>query len=277
MKIGLLHPGAMGVAVAQTLVNGGHEVCWLSTDRSPATHHRAETAGLVEFNSLQALSESADLIISVCPPHGAETLAQTVADAGFGGTYIDANAISPQRTKRIGKTLTANGIDYIDGGLIGGPPKERGRTWLYLSGEGAKSAVFLFSAGPMECEAISTEIGDASALKMCFAARTKTSNALLANILAAADTLGVRAQLEKQWEVYDEGFTAKAHHQVKRVAHQKAWRFAGELQEIADTFDAIGLPDGFFTSASDIFTKEAPFKEVEPPPTLEEVLASLNG
>lgn len=277
MKIGILHPGAMGIAVAQTIVNGRHEVCWLSKDRSVATRRRAETAGLTELTSLQALSDRVDLLISVCPPHGAELLAQSVADAGFSGTYIDANAISPQRAKRIGETLTAKGIEFIDGGIIGMPPKKRGTSWLYLSGKSAQTMVSFFDAGPLECEAISTKIGDASALKMCFAARTKTSNALLANILAAAETLGVRTQLEEQWEIYDEGSVEKAHHQVKRVAHQKAWRFAGELQEIADTFEACGLPNGFFTAASDIFTQTAHFKEIDPPPTIEDILAALNG
>ncbi len=66
-------------------------------------------------------------------------------EAGFRGLYLDANAISPQRAIKIGKMLEANGIHFVDGGIIGGPAWTPKETWLYLSGEDAKEiAVVLF-------------------------------------------------------------------------------------------------------------------------------------
>ncbi len=109
----------------------------------------------------------------------------------------------------------------------------------------------------MHASVISDEIGSASALKMVFAAYTKGSTALLTTILAVAEHEGVRADLEAQW---GEEFTRQTH---QRVAGNtaKAWRFAGEMREIADTFAGAGYPEGFHMAAADIFARLEKFKD----------------
>ena len=134
-RIGILHPGEMGVSVAATLRNAGHSVLWASAGRSPQTRARAAQHHLKDVQSVQALCEQCSLIVSVCPPSAAETVAEAVAAQGFQGIYLDANAIAPQTTVRIAEKLQAAGIRFVDGGIIGGPAWEPGRTWLYLSGK----------------------------------------------------------------------------------------------------------------------------------------------
>jgi phosphoglycerate dehydrogenase-like enzyme len=66
--LAVLHPGAMGAAVAACLVGRGHEVGWLRTGRSEATLRRAEQAGFSPFDDLAELLAHADIVFSIWPP-----------------------------------------------------------------------------------------------------------------------------------------------------------------------------------------------------------------
>ena len=273
-KLGILHPGQMGISVAASAKNSGCEVYWASEDRSSQTQVRAEGHGLKDAQTLEGLCQDSDVIISVCPPHAAEDVARQVLTTGFQGIYVDANAIAPQRAIHMGQMMVAAGIEFVDGGIIGGPAWEPGRTWLYLSGEKTQDVADCFSAGPLEISQTGEEIGKASALKMCFAAYTKGSTALLCGILAAADSLGVRDELETQWSRGDSDFAEQTQNRVRRVT-DRAWRFEGEMKEIAATLARTGIPGGFHIAAAEIYRRMAHFKDESETPALEDVLKAL--
>jgi 3-hydroxyisobutyrate dehydrogenase-like beta-hydroxyacid dehydrogenase len=273
-KIGILHPGEMGVSIAASAVNSGHEVFWVSENRSNKTRRRAEKHNLLEVESLKQLCETSEIIFSICPPHAAEDVANSVIDCGFKGYYLDANAISPQRAKRLGKSMSANDIHFIDGGIIGGPAWTPKETALFLSGKESQFIADCFSNGPLETKIIGDEIGKASALKMCYSAYSKGTTALLAAILATAESLGVREELYKQWDLEDSNFSAQANRRTARVT-AKAWRFEGEMREIASTFEEAGLPNGFHEAAAEIYHCMAGFKDAAETPRLEDVLKVL--
>jgi 3-hydroxyisobutyrate dehydrogenase-like beta-hydroxyacid dehydrogenase len=256
--IGILHPGEMGVAIAATLNNSGHDVCWASEGRSVETHRRAAAAGLRDVGTLAAVCGQCDAIVSVCPPEFAEAMACEIAEQAFKGLYIDANAISPARTSRMGRTIESAGARFVDGSIIGLPARARGETWLYLSGPHAREAAAYCTGGPLEVEVLDGEIGNASALKMVFAAQTKGLAALRAAVLAAADELGVLRDLERQWSRSGPPF-AQVAGSIQHVA-PKAWRFVAEMEEIATTFEAAGMPSGFHRAAGEIFARLAGFK-----------------
>lgn len=273
-KIGLLHPGEMGVSVAASATDSGHQAYWISQNRSGRTRQRAEEHGLIEVPSIEEFCQTCEIIFSICPPHAAEEVAESVIEAGFRGYYLDANAISPQRAIKIGKNLEANGIHFIDGGIIGGPAWKPAETWLYLSGEGSKMIADCFSNGPLEVKIIGDEIGRASALKMCYAAYSKGTTALLTAILAAAESLGVRDELYQQWDMDNAGFVEQVNRRARRVT-AKAWRFEGEMREIASTFREADLPDGFHKAAAEVYRRMTGFKDRDQAPELGEVLTAL--
>ena len=273
-NVGVLHPGMMGICVASTVQNSGHDVYWASEGRGLHTQQRAEQYNLIDAGSLAALCEKCAVIISVCPPHAAEEVAEQVLGRGFHGTYLDVNAIAPQRTVRIGEAMAAADVEFVDGGIIGFPVRERGKTWLYLSGEKAPEAAALFSGGPLETSVVGNDIGKASGLKMCYAAYTKGTTALLCAILATAEVLGVRKELEIQWSRDWPDFGEQAGERVRKVT-AKAWRFAGEMAEIASTFREAGLPGEFHAAAEMIYDRIAGFKDAPSTPSLEEVLKAL--
>ena len=178
-KIGVLHPGQMGISVAASAINSGHQVHWASEGRSDKTHRRAEKHHLIKIETLFELCQTTEIIFSVCPPHAAEDIAKSVIETGFKGLYLDANAISPQRSIRIGQMLEENDIHFVDGGIIGGPAWTPNETWLYLSGRDADRIAECFIRGPLETKIIGGEIGKASALKMCYAAYSKGTTAFI--------------------------------------------------------------------------------------------------
>ena len=275
-NIGILHPGEMGISVAASAKNCGHSVLWASEGRSPQTQERAQRYTLVDVYSVGELCQTCSIIVSVCPPHAAEQVAREVMAHSFKGLYADLNAISPQRAMRIGKMMEEGGITFVDGGIIGGPAWEAGMTWLYLSGREARRVAQCFSAGPLQTEVIGEEAGRASALKMCYAAYTKGSTALLYAVLGAAEGLEVRGELERQWSRDEPGSAERAAQRTRRVT-AKAWRFAGEMEEIAATFAEAGMPSGFHEAAAEVYRRLADFKGRETKPELEEVLRALLG
>jgi 3-hydroxyisobutyrate dehydrogenase-like beta-hydroxyacid dehydrogenase len=228
----------------------------------------------LEIDSVSLFCQTCEVIISICPPAAAEEVARSASEAGFRGLYIDANAISPQRAIKIGQMLEANGIDFVDGGVIGGPAWKPKETWLYLSGERADEIALCFSMGPLETKIIGSEIGKASALKMCYAAYTKGTSALLSAILATAESLGVRDELYQQWDLDEQGSAEQVNRRVARVT-AKAWRFEGEMKEIASTFGEVGLPEGFHLAAAEIYHRMASFKNAAETPSLNDVLKTL--
>ena len=269
--IGILHPGEMGSAVAATVRNSGYDVRWVSEGRSHRSRARSESAGFTDAGTLANLCATCPVILSVCPPEFAANLAGQVLACAFRGTYLDANAISPAHKEAIAARMQARGVRFVDGGIIGLPPKARGQTWLYLSGEHGDSIASLFQAGPLEAEVIGTEVGKASALKMCYAAQNKGSIGLLAAVMAAADRLGVLEELRREWARPGRaGGQTEAH--VLRAA-PKAWRWSAEMHEIAATLEAEGLPPEFHQAAAEVYERLREFKDTNP--SIGEVLKKL--
>jgi 3-hydroxyisobutyrate dehydrogenase-like beta-hydroxyacid dehydrogenase len=264
----------MGISVAASAKNSGCTVYWTSQGRSAATRERVDKIALHEAHTLAELCEKCPIVISVCPPHAAEDVAKEVREAGFHGLFVDANAIAPQRTIKIGDAMVKAGIAFVDGGIVGLPAWKASSTCLYLAGARALEVAACFSAGPLGTKVLGDEIGKASALKMCYAANTKGTVALLAAIIATAENLGVREALFEQWKHDDAALPAQVEKRIQANA-PKAWRFVGEMEEISRTFREAGAPGDFHAGAADIYARLAKFKDARTPPTLEDILAAL--
>jgi 3-hydroxyisobutyrate dehydrogenase-like beta-hydroxyacid dehydrogenase len=270
--IGLLHPGEMGASLGAALVEGGHTVLSVRRGRSQATLDRAGAAGIRPVETLDDLTGASQVVISVCPPDAAETVAQQVAATGFSGTYVDANAVSPATAARLAQVTSAVGAHFVDGDIIGGPIRRGGGTRLYLSGRRAREVADLTGGHP-ETVVLGEDPTAASTLKMCYAAWTKGTSALLLAIVALASQAGLSEALQAEWARSQPDLGERVGRAV-RSTPAKAWRFAGEMEEIAATFAAAGLSGGFGTAAADTYRRLAPFKD-GPAPDLPELLAAL--
>jgi 3-hydroxyisobutyrate dehydrogenase-like beta-hydroxyacid dehydrogenase len=248
--IGLLHPGEMGAAVGKCLAGAGHRVLWVPEGRGAATRERAEAAGLTGVTLAEIIARS-DVILSVCPPHAALDVARLVA--GFGGLYLDANAIAPATAAEVAAIVTGGGAGYVDGGIIGPPPLAPGTTRLYLSGLRAAEARALFGGTDVDARVLSPP-GTASAVKMAYASWTKGSAALLLAARALARAEGVDSVLLEEWGLSQPGLE-KRWDGADRSAAAKGWRWTGEMEEIAAAMAAAGLPEGFHQAAAEIYRR----------------------
>jgi 3-hydroxyisobutyrate dehydrogenase-like beta-hydroxyacid dehydrogenase len=241
--VGLLHPGEMGSAIGDALRESGHEVLWVSAGRSEATAQRA--AAFVDV-SLDDLVQRADVILSVCPPHAAAEVAASVADAD--AVFVEANAIAPATARAI----AAGSVRFVDGGIVGPPPRNPGTTRLYLSGARAPEIAELFEGTRVDARVVSAEVGAASAVKMTYAAWTKGTAALLLAIRAVAEAEGVAEPLLDEWRLSLPELPDLVE-RAARSADAKGWRWIGEMEEIAATFAAAGQPDGFHRAAAEVY------------------------
>lgn len=248
MTVGLLHPGEMGSAVGRALRGNHIDVMWASEGRSAATAERAAASGLEDAGDVKAVFGRADVIVSVVPPHAALDVA--AAAEGFPGIYVDANAVSPDSAR----TIAARVSRFVDGGIVGPPPREPGTTRLYLSGAEADAVAELFSGSVLDARVLSTEPGAASALKMAYAGWTKGSAALLLASLAAAEANGVGGALLAEWRTSIPEAESRLG-SASRSALTKGWRWIGEMEEIARTFAAADLPPGFHEAAAEIYRR----------------------
>lgn len=252
--IGIVHPGAMGSAVGAVLSAGGGVRLWASDGRSSTTRERAEAAGLTDAGSLEKLAERADAVVSVCPPAAAIDVARSMADAGFTGLYVDANAIAPATTRRIAAIVTDAGARFVDGGIVGRPPHTPGTTRLYLSGPDADDVAGWFRGTALEAIVVGDAIGAASAVKAAYAGWTKGSAALLLATRALARAEGVEDLLLDEWTSSQPDVRARSDRQAAQI-HHKAWRFAGELRELAIALEDAGLPSGFHAAAAEVYER----------------------
>jgi 3-hydroxyisobutyrate dehydrogenase-like beta-hydroxyacid dehydrogenase len=238
--VGLIHPGDMGAAVGDALCAGGHEVLWASDGRSAETHARARA--FRDVGTIGVLVAESDVLLSVCPPHAALDVA--AAAEGFAGVYVDANAISPATSREV----AALHPRYVDGGIVGSPPREPGTTRLYLSGEEAPLVAGLFAGTVVGTRLVA----DASALKMVYAAWSKGTAALLLAIRDVARANGVWDDLQAEWRESAPELPGRLA-AAERSAAAKGWRWIGEMEEIADTFASAGSPDGFHRAAAEVY------------------------
>jgi Domain of unknown function (DUF1932) len=251
-RIGLLFPGEMGAAVG-TAARG--DVLWASAGRSEETARRA--TAFRDVGSLEALVAESEVVLSICPPGIAEEVARQVAETGFEGVYVEANAIAPRRAERIASEL---GLHVVDGGIVA-----KAAIDLYLSGadEDVQRVAALFAGTDVVPIPLPGGVGAASALKMAFGGWNKIGVLLAAQAHAIAGAYGVGEALAA------EGVPTE---NVLR-AGPKAWRWAAEMQEIADTCAELGLPDGLGRAAAEVCARWDGQRGRTP--ELEELLADL--
>jgi 3-hydroxyisobutyrate dehydrogenase-like beta-hydroxyacid dehydrogenase len=255
-KIGVTSPGDMGQAVAMRLKACGFDVYTALAGRSARTAELAREAGLSDAGTIEKLVATCDAVFSVLNPGAAVDNARAVAAATRAAKknliYVDCNAIAPSTGKEIERLITEAGGTFVDAGIIGPPPRGKAKTRLYVSGPDAALLSEQIVDDQLRVRVVGERIGDASAVKMCYASITKGALALGVELLVAARKLGVEQALEAEFrdsqpDLYD--------WIVNRSVSMppKAYRWVPEMQEIAKTFEDIGMTPRIMQGASDMY------------------------
>ena len=119
-------------------------------------------------------------------------------------------------------------------------------------------------------------IGAASALKMAYAGWTKGSSALLLALFAYAAEMGVDGPLLDEWSRSQPQLSGQLEARAAGTG-PKAWRFVGEMEEIASALRAVGLSGGFHDGAAATYAALDRFKDASPPPDLAAIVEALRS
>jgi len=255
-NVGVVSPGDMGQAIAGRLKESGLNVYVALDGRSERTRALAREAGLTDCGKIEKLVATCELVLSVINPGEALNVAREVAAAmkktARKIALADLNAVSPQTAREADRMVREAGGMFIDGGIIGPPPRgEKDKPRIYVSGPDAY-LLEQINHPNLLIRVMSERVGDASGVKMCYAAMTKGTTALAVELLMAARKLGVEQALEKELR---ESRSDVFEWQVKNIAAMppKAYRWVPEMQEIAKTFSELGLTRRIFEGATDMY------------------------
>ena len=255
-SIGILSPGDMGSAIGKILSDSSFDVITCLEGRSELTQIRAQEAGIRSVPSLDELTSEADIILSVLVPSRATALAELTADSvsrtGTRPVYVDLNAIAPQTVKSINDVMTNTGITFIDAGIIGSPPKTgQSRTRIYCSGENTSTFESIAKSG-LDIRRIGPNIGQASGLKMIYAASTKGITALWTELLTASKALGLNEALMDEYKTNGTDISSVLERRIPSMP-RRSRRWVGEMEEIAKTFEGVGLTPKMLLGAADMY------------------------
>jgi 3-hydroxyisobutyrate dehydrogenase-like beta-hydroxyacid dehydrogenase len=282
--VAILSPGDMGHVVGQVLQQHGLRVITALEGRSARTRSLATKAEIEDVGSVQEVVKEADLILSILVPSEAVAAAQRVAQALHETEahllYIDCNAIAPQTVREIETIITAAGGRFVDGSIIGPPPRKPGATRFYASGSHALNFATLNQYG-LDVVILDGPAGQASAFKMCYAALTKGFTALCTELLTAAAAFSLTDPLLQEFGQSQAIFLEQMERSLPGMP-PKAHRWVGEMEEIAQTFAGVGLTPQILAGAADLYRLVAETSLAErtpedtgPSPTATEIAATL--
>jgi 3-hydroxyisobutyrate dehydrogenase-like beta-hydroxyacid dehydrogenase len=276
-KVAIMSPGDMGGAMGKVLHSNGLEVYTCLAGRSALTRTRAEEGGFRDLPDLDSLVAEVDLFLSVLVPSEPLPLARAVAASmrrtDHRPVYVDCNAIAPETVHEIDALIRAEGATFIDAGIIGSPPRQDGGGRFHCSGPDTSAFEVLRNYG-LDVRVVGPEIGQASGLKMVYAASTKGTTALWTELMTAAQAMGLRDAL-----IAELGGNVRQANSITGMP-RRARRWVPEMEEIAATFSGLGLTPHIFEGAADMYrlvgeTALADQTSREPDPSLDQVLESL--
>jgi 3-hydroxyisobutyrate dehydrogenase-like beta-hydroxyacid dehydrogenase len=244
--------GDMGSAVGGALVRAGYRVVTAGDGRSAPSLKLAADAGIEDVGSLEAAVATARLVLSIVPPAAATTFAAEVVGAmrvsGARPVFADCNAVAPETARGIARALEPTGAPFADVGIIGrGPGVGRERTRFYVSGP-ARDAVLGLDVEEIAFIDLGSDVCTASAMKMAYSALNKGIDALLATVLLAAERLGVRAPLMQELQFSQIEALERMQARVPFLG-ATAKRFTPEMDEIARTYESVGVTPAFHRGA----------------------------
>ncbi|MGD8807972.1 MAG: DUF1932 domain-containing protein [Gammaproteobacteria bacterium] len=249
--IGILGSGDMGSGVAAAFNAAGYAVVTDLSERSAHSRSLARRAGTVDVGSLQAVLETADLVLSIVPPAQAEAVARDVAAHGpMAAVFADCNAVSPRKAAALLEAVGESGTGVLDVGIIGSPPARAGNrgTRFYVAGE-ARSLLLDLDVPGIGFIDMGPEIGRGSAIKMAYASLNKGVDALLTTIALTTMQLGVDEEFFAEIEASQGEMLERMRHRIPFLA-ATAQRYVPEMHEIAATFAQAGTTPAFHEGAA---------------------------
>ena len=253
--VAILSPGDMGHAVGQRLRENELDVLTCLAGRSERTRSLAEQAGIRAVSTMEELVEQSDLIMSMTVSAAVPEVCQQVADAlvatGSQALFAECNAVSPQLVRDLEPVITDAGGRFVDVSIIGGPPRSGYSPHFYASGQEASRFESLNEFG-LTVLKLDGEVGQASGIKMCYAAMTKGSWALYTQLLMAAELMGLTEPLLAEFQSGQQAVLQRMERTIPTVP-PRSRRWVSEMEEIRDTFAELGMTPQLFEGVAEMY------------------------
>lgn len=253
--VAVLSPGDMGHAVGRRLREHELDVVTCLAGRSDRTRNLADKAGIRNVSTMEELVERSDLVMSMTVSAAVPGVCQSVADAltatGADTLFAECNAVSPQLVRELEPIITDAGGRFVDASIIGGPPRPGYSPHFYASGESAAEFEQLNDFG-LEVLKLDGETGQASGIKMCYAAMTKGSWALYTQLLMAAELMGLTEPLLAEFRSGQQAVLQRMERTIPTVP-PRSRRWVSEMEEIRDTFAHLGMTPHLFEGVTQMY------------------------
>ena len=253
--VAILSPGDMGHAVGQRLREHELDVVTCLEGRSDRTRELASKSGIRDVATMQELVEQSDLIMSMTVSAAVPGLCQQVADAisatGADVLFAECNAIAPQLAEELEPIITGAGGRFVDVSIIGGPPRPGYSPHFYASGQHAAEFERLNDHG-LTVLKLEGPVGQASGIKMCYAAMTKGSWALYTELLMAAELMGLTEPLLAEFQSGQQAVLQRMERTIPTVP-PRSRRWVSEMEEIRDTFAHLGMTPKLFEGVAEMY------------------------
>ena len=277
ITVAIIAQGTMGAGVGRRLAERGAAVRTLLAGRSEASAARARDAGMAAAADERALLDDADFFLSILPPSEAEAVAARLAPALQSlprkPVYVDCNAISPQTALRVAAVVEPTGAAFVDGGIIGGPPRAGYSPAIYASGPAAGRSAVLKDYG-LDWRIVAGPLGAASGLKMSYAGITKGTTAIAAAMLLGAARFGCAEALLAELGASQPELLKRMRTGIPGM-YDKAYRWVGEMEEIADFLDANPPSSAMYRDIAKLYDFLAA-AEAETGPGADNAIATLD-
>ena len=255
-NVAIISPGDMGHSVGQVLLKSGFNVMTCLEGRSDRTKNLAYSAQFQIVDNYNDLIDGADLLLSILPPDSADELVDNIAailksDKEKNIYFVDCNAISPFKSISLASKINNAGGTFIDGGIIGKSPDRGDIPRFYVSGPEANIMRALDGCG-ISVRVMGNKIGQASAIKMCYAALTKGTNTLYIALLLAAHKMDVLDPLKNELQSSQKNHYGSMEKNLSSIP-ANAHRWVGEMKEISQTFEKLGITPLFHEGSEEIY------------------------
>jgi 3-hydroxyisobutyrate dehydrogenase-like beta-hydroxyacid dehydrogenase len=210
--------------------------------------HAAEL-GIRAEASAKAACRHAQVVFSAVTASEAENVAKEAA--GFltaGQIFVDINSAAPATKRRAAEHVLRSGAAYVEGAVMAPVLKPGLQVPILAGGPQANEAAALLNGLGMKLTPVATEIGRASAMKLCRSIMIKGIEALMVDCAAACEAQDVKADVfaslaqtfpSIDWLQLSENMRERvATHGQRRAAEM---REAGEMLQSLDIHPGLAI------------------------------------
>jgi 3-hydroxyisobutyrate dehydrogenase-like beta-hydroxyacid dehydrogenase len=258
LRIGLLGFGEVGKRFGADLRARGvdsiatFDLLLDDSNDGPSMHEHARQHGIALLRSAVELANCSDLIICAVTAAQASNAVQSLARTQLSGKWLlDVNSASPATKADCGRIVEQAGGRYIESAVMTSVPPYGIKVPMLLGGAHAEAFNETLTALGFDAKVASSEIGVASAIKLCRSVIIKGMESLVIESFTAARAFGVEqhvlASLKETFPQMD--WERQGDYYFSRVI-QHGKRRAEEMQASAETVASRGIGGTMAEAAS---------------------------